>query len=140
LQNVYGKNWRKVKQKPQFLQRSSRGFGVLVRMLNFGATQKSVDVWLCTLNFGIVQKSVGVRLCALNFGTAQKKFGEQVRTLKFGVVRKNVGVRVRTLNLALRGVHTHNNGMHGVCSIGRSHRSLVGAHAMWVYVVTQQFS
>jgi hypothetical protein len=63
-----------------------------------------------------------------------------VHALKFGVMRKNIGVRVHALNLALHGVHTHNNGAHGVCSIGRAQRSLVGAHLMWVYVVAQQFS
>jgi hypothetical protein len=44
------------------------------------------------------------------------------------------------LNLALRGVHTHNNDVHGVCSVGRAQRSFVGARAMWVYVVMRQFS
>jgi hypothetical protein len=39
------------------------------------------------------------------------------RALYFGTARKNVDVRARVLNLALRGVHTHNNGARGVCSI-----------------------
>jgi hypothetical protein len=34
-------------------------------------------------------------------------------------------------------VNTHNNGARGVQSIGRAHRSLVGAHAIWVDVVAQ---
>jgi len=44
------------------------------------------------------------------------------------------------INLALCGVHTHNNDVCGVCSDGRALRSFVGARAIWVYVVTQQFS
>jgi hypothetical protein len=48
---------------------------------------------------------------------------------------KNVGVQGHVLNLALHGVHTHNNDAHGVHSVGRAQRIFVGAHAMWVYVV-----
>jgi hypothetical protein len=88
-------------------------------------------------------------VCALNFGTREKCWCAGART-KFWHCRKNVGVQVRALNLALHmciciircacGVHTHNNGMRGVRSIGRAQRSLVGARAMWVYVVARQFS
>jgi hypothetical protein len=42
-----------------------------------------------------------------------------VRT-KFWHCAKNVGVWVCVLNLALCGVHTHNNVACGVCSIGMS--------------------
>jgi hypothetical protein len=60
---------------------------------------------------------------------------------KFWPRRKNVGVQDHALNLALRGVHTHNNDAHGVHSVGRAQRSLVvGARTMWVYVVARQFS
>ena len=76
------------------------------------------------LNFGAARKNVSVRVCALNFG----------------VVWKNVGVQDHVINLSLHGVHTHNNNARGLCSVGRVQRSFVGASAMWVYVVTRQFS
>jgi hypothetical protein len=82
------------------------------------------SVQACALNFSVVRKNVSVRVCALNFSVA----------------RKNVGVQDRTINLALHGVKTHNNDMRGVRSVGRAQRSFVGARAMWVYVVTRQFS
>jgi hypothetical protein len=74
---------------------------------------------VCTLNFGAARKNVSVRVCTLNFSAAQK----------------NVGVQNYALNLALRGVHTHNNDACGVCSVGTVQWSLVAVRAMWVYVV-----
>jgi hypothetical protein len=44
------------------------------------------------------------------------------------------------INLALHGVHTHNNDVHGVQSVGTTQWSMVVAHAMWVNVVARQFS
>jgi len=79
---------------------------------------------VCTLNIDVARKNVSVQVCALNFG----------------VVQKNVGVHDRVINLALHSVHTHNNDARCVPSIGRAHTSLVGQRAMWVYVVTLQFS
>jgi hypothetical protein len=61
-----------------------------------------------------------------------------MRMENFDAVRENIGVQVRALNLVLRsahtsegarGVHTHNNGAQGVCSISKAQRSLVGVHA-----------
>jgi hypothetical protein len=75
----------------------------------------------------------------IKFGAMWKNVGVRVCVLKFGVTWKNLGVRVRTLNLALHSVHTHikvcgvhtqNNRVRGVRSIGRAQRSLVGVHVM----------
>jgi hypothetical protein len=49
-------------------------------------------------------------------------------------------VRMRALKLALRGVHTHNNGACGVRSIGTTQWSLVAARTMWVNVDARQLS
>jgi hypothetical protein len=64
----------------------------------------------------------------------------RVCTLNFGVVRKNVVVHVHVINLAFHGLHTNNNDVRGVHSVGKAQRSFVGARAMWVYFVTRQFS
>jgi len=68
-----------------------------------------------------MQKNVSVRVCALNFGAA----------------RKNVDVHDRVINLALCGVHTYNNDVCGMHSVGRAQRSFVGECTMWVYVVAR---
>jgi hypothetical protein len=80
-----------------------------------------------------------VQVRKLKFGTARKNVSMCVRTLNFGTAWKNIGVQVHTLNLELCGMHTHNNGARGLHNIGRAQRSLVGACAMWVYVVVRQF-
>jgi hypothetical protein len=72
---------------------------------------------------------------ALNFGVARKNVSVRVYVLNLGVAWKNVGIQDRTINLAFHGVHTHNNDVHGVHSVGRALRSFVGACAMLVYVV-----
>jgi hypothetical protein len=74
--------------------------------------------------FGVARKNTSVRVCALNFSVA----------------KKNVGVQDRTINLALRGVHKHNNDACGVRNVGKAQRSFFGARVMWVYVVARQFS
>jgi hypothetical protein len=69
--------------------------------------------------FGVAQKNVSVQVCTLNFGAAQKNVSVQVCVINFGDARKNVVVQDRTINLSLRIVHTHNNEVHGVRSVGR---------------------
>jgi hypothetical protein len=105
LQNVYGRNGEKVKQKPQFLQRNSREIDA----------HKNECAQVAALNFGSGRKNIDVLVCVLNFGSVQNNIGVQVRTLNFGITQKNVGVRVRALNLALCGVKTHNK-VHTVCT------------------------
>jgi hypothetical protein len=92
------------------------------------------------LNFGAARKNVSVHVCVLNFGAARKNVSARVFTLNFGATWKNVGVNNHALNLALRGVHTHNNDACGVRNVGTTQWSLVVARAMWVYVVVRQFS
>jgi hypothetical protein len=69
-----------------------------------------------------------------------EKFSVRACTLNFGVARKNVGVQYRAINLALCGMHTHNNNVCGVRSVGTAQWTMVVAHAMWVNVVARQFS
>jgi hypothetical protein len=78
-----------------------------------------------------------VRVCALNFGAARKNVSVRVCALNLGPRGKMLVYRTR-INLALCGVHTHNNDVRGVRSVGRAQRSFVGARAMWVYVVARQ--
>jgi hypothetical protein len=89
---------------------------------------------VCALNFSVAWKNVSVQVCALNFYATRKNVSVRVCALNFDATPKNVGVQDRAINLALRGVHTHNNDARGVHSVGRAHRSFAGAHAMWVYV------
>jgi hypothetical protein len=70
----------------------------------------------------------------------RQDIGVLVHVLNFDVAQKNVGAQEHALNLVLRSVHTHNNYACGVHSVGSTQRIFVDARAMWVYVVTRQFS
>jgi hypothetical protein len=63
--------------------------------------------------------------------------GVQVCMVNCGATWKNI---VCVLKLALCSVHTHNNGVHGVHSIGIEQWSLVAARTMWVNVDARQLS
>jgi succinate dehydrogenase hydrophobic anchor subunit len=53
----------------------------------------------------------------------------------FGLYMMLLHQQVCMKNLALHGVHTHNNDVRGVRSVGRAQRSFVGARVFWVCVV-----
>jgi hypothetical protein len=69
-------------------------------------------------------------ICLINFSV-------RVCTVNFSAAWKNVDVHDRMINLALCGVHTYNNDVRGMHSVGRVQSSFVGARTMWVYVVAR---